>query len=127
MGENMALYRLAQGVTDKVLGEGTYKKMNHFDPSKGETHGTKPLKLYLQEQRERAEKGMKIVKSKLKSSKKRKVRAMKKEEEYTCRAVLLFVVDATTPKGALLEARRMIQAAVDKSAIVRVSVRKKKS
>jgi hypothetical protein len=32
------LYQLAQEITDKVLGSGTYKRLNHFDPSKGETH-----------------------------------------------------------------------------------------
>lgn len=31
------LYRIAQEVTDKVLGKGMYKKLNKFDPGKGET------------------------------------------------------------------------------------------
>lgn len=31
------LFRLAQEVTDKVLGKGTYRKLNKFDPSSGET------------------------------------------------------------------------------------------
>lgn len=35
MAEN--LYQLAQEITDKVMGKGTYVKLNKFDPSKGET------------------------------------------------------------------------------------------
>lgn len=38
MSNELKLFQIAQEVTDKVLGPGTYKKMNKFDPSKGETH-----------------------------------------------------------------------------------------
>ena len=33
----MNLYQLAQQITDDVLGKGTYKRLNKFDPSMGET------------------------------------------------------------------------------------------
>jgi hypothetical protein len=32
------LYQVAQQVTDEVLGEGAYVKLNGFDPAKGQTH-----------------------------------------------------------------------------------------
>jgi hypothetical protein len=38
MDNELALFQAAQKVTDEVLGKGTYKRINHFDPSKGETH-----------------------------------------------------------------------------------------
>jgi hypothetical protein len=34
----MNLYRIAQQITDDVFGKGTYKRVNKFDPSKGETY-----------------------------------------------------------------------------------------
>lgn len=34
----MNLYQVAQQATDEVLGKGAYKRLNHFDPSKGETY-----------------------------------------------------------------------------------------
>jgi len=41
----MSLFKIAQQVTDEVLGKGTYKRMNRFDPSKGQTcAGEKPTK-----------------------------------------------------------------------------------
>lgn len=33
----MNLYQIAQQVTDEVLGKDAYKRLNKFDPSKGET------------------------------------------------------------------------------------------
>lgn len=36
--DELALFQLAQEVTDACMGAGTYVRLNHFDPSKGETH-----------------------------------------------------------------------------------------
>jgi hypothetical protein len=44
MHENLTLWRIAQEVTDKVLGKGTYQKVNGFSPAKGETHKTEQPK-----------------------------------------------------------------------------------
>jgi hypothetical protein len=38
----MNLYQIAQQVTDEVLGKGTYKQINKFDPGKGETRQSYP-------------------------------------------------------------------------------------
>lgn len=34
----LKMFQVAQEVTDKYFGPGTYVKLNGFDPSKGETH-----------------------------------------------------------------------------------------
>lgn len=34
----LKMFQVAQEITDKYFGAGAYVKLNHFDPSKGETH-----------------------------------------------------------------------------------------
>lgn len=34
----LALFKLAQKIVDRHMGKGAYVRMNHFDPSKGQTH-----------------------------------------------------------------------------------------
>lgn len=36
----MNFYQVAQQAIDEVLGQGAYKRLNHFDPSKGETYAS---------------------------------------------------------------------------------------
>ncbi len=55
--DELELFQFAQAVTDRVCGPGTYVRVNHFDPSKGETcvWDTMPMRLPIAAAPEREE------------------------------------------------------------------------